>query len=271
VYCMQTSFCGVGPNVTKNGCNSFVKQMEIRMSFRVLRKSNKTGGLWRDPNFRTGDGIDFAKTGGWISCPMEEKHNRPSIRYFGPRYYYEDPSELVERGAQIYYAYPDILIHHKLRDRMQEAGLTGWQFNQAYVRFANDEVSEDFGEFWVSGFGGIAPPEMGNRLLWVCRGCGMRKYDNTIRFSELNHSIKWDGSDFFIVWPFPYYYFCSPKAQEVIKDDREDFELSEVEKVRIGKSYGDMPVPPYYSQSARDAIERYWAAAPVWPDCMDLR
>jgi hypothetical protein len=243
------------------------------MSFHVLKKSKRAsgksgGGLWRDPNFVTGDGIKFAESGGWITCPIEPKHNRPAIRYFGPRHYYESPSERVEKGLQIYYAYPDVLIHRKLRDAMQEAGLTGWLFNQAYVRFRSGEISEEFGELWVSGFGGIAPLEVGNELLWVCRGCGLRKYGNTFRFSELESNLEWDRSDFFIVWPLPYYYFCSKRVEDTIKEHCKYFEFLEIEKISIRGPYGDKPVPPYYSSRAREAIERYWAAAPVWPDCI---
>jgi len=173
---------------------------------------------------------------------------------------------------------------------LKEEGLTGWLMNPAIVAFADGSVSEDFGELWVNGFGGVAQPSTGHKLLWRCRGCGQCENQGAVDFmnraamtSQRGFFIeprggfdfgaavrqaRWDGSDFFIVWPCLGRPICTDSAKGVL----ERFHINELlfkkpEEMEPLPFCNDAPaVPPFYKPAARAEIEAYWAEAPVWPD-----
>lgn len=57
-------------------------------------------------------------------------------------------------------------------------------------------------ELVVTGWGGVAPPEFGLRLVESCPACDLKEYAIFMDPERLIDERQWDGSDFFRVWPF---------------------------------------------------------------------
>ena len=70
-------------------------------------------------------------------------------------------------------------------------------------------------ELLVTGWGGIAPESSGIREVDRCRACGHLLYSGIEEPRELIDIDKWDGSDFFIVWPLPRYRFVTARVAQV--------------------------------------------------------
>ncbi|WP_457796729.1 hypothetical protein [Methylocystis sp. S23] len=205
-------------------------------------------------------------------CPLDPNHGVLARRW-GPAMFREEPElegmSPLDR-SQDAFATPrsSFVFTRRVFEALEEAGLTGWTMNPATVSFADGTVSNDFGELWINGFGGVAQPSAGCKLLWRCRGCGQREYQDGIIRGEAVRQARWDGSDFFIVWPLVNYPICTDRAKDILERFRMDkiiFRKPEEDLAPIN-GYSDTAVPPYYKLEARAEIEAFWAKAPVWPD-----
>ena len=95
------------------------------------------------------------------------------------------------------------MILNELADKLSENGITGFRLRPATVRFRNGVVSNDYSEFIVTGWAGVARPESGVCLTFACPGCGYKKYSG---FDDATLAIDWDqwtGEDIFMLWPLP--------------------------------------------------------------------
>lgn len=218
--------------------------------------------LWDDENY-------LEK---WETCPLDPDHNGSATIRWGPARFREEPQDwepTLDRTLDAF-ATPrgSFVFTRRVFAAMEDARLTGWLMNPATVSFADGTVSTHYGELWVYGFGGIALPSTGCKLLWRCQGCGQREYQDGIIRGKAVRQARWDGSDFFIVWPLVKYPICTDRAKDVLERFRMDkivFRKPEEDVTPIS-GYGDTAVPPYYKPEARAEIEAYWAKAPVWPD-----
>ena len=91
-------------------------------------------------------------------------------------------------------------------------------------------------ELVVTGWGGMAPPESGIKLIERCEGCSHYVYSAWSNPQNLIDSSQWDGSDFFVVWPLPSHIFVTECVVRVIRDNR----LSGI----VLKPSGDLVFPP---------------------------
>ena len=85
---------------------------------------------------------------------------------------------------------------------------------------AADAAAVEIPNFWellITGWGGVALEESGVRLKRSCQACGMKLYNGITNASLLVDEKNWDGSDFFIVWPYPKYIFVTARVASFIK------------------------------------------------------
>jgi len=66
----------------------------------------------------------------------------------------------------------------------------------------------------------MAKPESGIRLdeSKSCAVCGSLQYTDLTDATQLIDESKWDGSDFFMVWPMPKFVFVTERVVNVIRE-----------------------------------------------------
>lgn len=93
-----------------------------------------------------------------------------------------------------------LLTDHVL-ELFRSAGFTGFRVKPVKAVFKRSkERPPRLWELVVTGWGGIAPPESGVRLLERCDACGLHYYSQWTKPDKLIDPAQWDGSDFFLVW-----------------------------------------------------------------------
>jgi hypothetical protein len=114
----------------------------------------------------------------------------------------------------------ECIVTERLKQVVEASGITGCQFKPVTVtwkREQNDGASA--GQLWElrpNGWGGLARPESGIRLLSECPSCGRLRYSMWRDSTKLIDESQWDGSDLFLVWPLPVYIFATDKFRAVM-------------------------------------------------------
>jgi len=92
-------------------------------------------------------------------------------------------------------------------------------FEAKPVRAVTKKSREPVSNLWelaITGWGGVAPAESGVvEVEGPCPTCGQRTYTPFTDPSKLIDRTRWDGSDIFVVWPFP----VSPFLTEALAKD----------------------------------------------------
>jgi hypothetical protein len=228
-----------------------------------------------------------------VLCSLAPEHRRGE-RIWAPAMFCEGPpSDLnppLDPEFDVYTTpHSSFVFSQRVFSALKEAGLTGWVMNPTTISFADGTVRGDFGELWVDGFGGVADSSSGCKLLWRCRACGLSEYQGAVDFMKRAELIKrsgvfvearggfdfgqaikqarWDGSDFFIIWPLMNFPICTDRAKVVMEQFRiDEIVFRKPEEIQPLEFYGDTAIPPFFKPEARAEIEAYWAKAPVWPD-----
>jgi hypothetical protein len=97
--------------------------------------------------------------------------------------------------------FPRCLVHSSFAADMRSQGFTGFRLRPATVRFRDGFLSRDYKRLEVTGWGGLAHPSSGIRLVRSCTGCDLREYSGLKNPKRLVDVKQWAGDDFFIVWP----------------------------------------------------------------------
>ena len=116
----------------------------------------------------------------------------------------------------------ECLIQDRVLKLFKDNGFTGYQVKPVNARF-NARTVEEPSRLWeivVTGWAGVAPEESGVRLLENCPSCGYMKYKGLNDASLLIKEDQWDGSDFFMVWPYPRFIFVTNRVAELVKDHK---------------------------------------------------
>jgi hypothetical protein len=111
--------------------------------------------------------------------------------------------------------YSDCLVTDEFREAVIEDGLRGAQFRPARSAKPGD-VS--LWELRAGGWGGTAPPSSGIRIVDRCATCGLLEYSCWEDGSRIIDWRKWDGSDFFMIWPLPMYLFVSDRVGVLLSE-----------------------------------------------------
>jgi hypothetical protein len=115
--------------------------------------------------------------------------------------------------------YSECLVQESVLQLFEENGFTGYGTRPVQARFRrHPELSPPkLWELRITGWGGIAPPESGVRLVESCDGCGLLRYSVPRYPERIVDRSQWDGSDFFFVWPMPLYFLVRERVAECIR------------------------------------------------------
>jgi hypothetical protein len=117
--------------------------------------------------------------------------------------------------------YLDPLISPKTLRLLRDEGVTGFETRPIKVVFPDDIELTPPGlhQLLVTGWGGFAAPAAGVRLVHACSTCGRRQYEIADP-SRLINPAAWDGSDLFVVWPAPQYFFASDRLAGILRREQ---------------------------------------------------
>ena len=112
----------------------------------------------------------------------------------------------------------DIVIEKDIVDGLQKAKLSGVTFQPVQLYTTTETpIGRQAFELTVTGWGGMARPESGIRVVEECRYCKRRVYSGFTDPSQLFSPEAWDGSDLFIIWPMPKFTFITKRVADFIK------------------------------------------------------
>jgi hypothetical protein len=121
------------------------------------------------------------------------------------------------RNESLIFTFTDVLIHSRLADQLTQRGMNGFRTKPASVRFRDGTVSREYCEFLVTGWGGVANPESGVRLIQECPACLVREFSLIEDIDRLIDWGQWSGDDFFFVYPIPHI-LITQRAANVLTD-----------------------------------------------------
>jgi len=102
--------------------------------------------------------------------------------------------------------------------------VTGFTVRPVKVESRDDNARKPAPDLWelaIMGWGGVAPRDSGISLdpVQSCTACGLLIYTRFSRADRLIDHASLDGSDVFIVWPMPRYYFVTDKVKDIIASE----------------------------------------------------
>ena len=197
--------------------------------FWELRKPESTRKLaeWVD------DAIETEK----VVCPIIPGHRRGGKRM-------SDLSVKLPRGVVqdfVWTWYSECLIQDHVLELFRRESFTGFDVKPVKARFKTSAVAPPrLWELVVTGWSGLARLESGIRRTYFCEACKHAKYSEISDAERLIDESRWDGSDFFIVWPMPRFVFVTDRVANCIRGHRlSGTMLSEVRELNgIGKEDG---------------------------------
>lgn len=172
-----------------------------------------------EPSLRFDDQLEYAGGMGMdtVLCPlnaglpsqhtMRQRWQRP-LRIVAP----------VQRMTDFEWTvYHDILIEKDILEALQSAKFTGVKFRSVELYTTTDTpIGRRVFELQVAGWGGMAPPESGIRVIKECSHCKRRIYSGYSNADRIFSPEAWDGSDFFLIWPIPRYTFVTKRVADFI-------------------------------------------------------
>ncbi|MFB3883452.1 MAG: double-CXXCG motif protein [Armatimonadota bacterium] len=184
-----------------------------------------------------------------VVCPITRQHNR--VRELGRgnlRVVYASG-----KVPHIFWPYLSggFLVQEGVLRRFRDAALTGFEAKPvAEVRMPRLQSAglrvPDLWEIVVTGWGGEAADESGVRMTYYCPGCGHVRYSVPDNPAELVDETKWDGSDFFRVYPFSLYVFVTERVAQLVRKERwRGVRLVRPQDLEFpGNSLTPLPPPP---------------------------
>jgi uncharacterized protein CXXCG len=151
-----------------------------------------------------------------VVCPANKGHQRGGKRLMDLSVVL--PGKDVEDFVWTWYG--DFLIQDHVLSFLKEQRFTGFEVKPVRARFKKKSVEPPpkLWELVVTGWGGMAPPESGIEMTYHCEACGLTRYSGLSNPDNLIDERRWDGSDFFIVWPLPGFIFVTDRVANAIKD-----------------------------------------------------
>ena len=140
-------------------------------------------------------------------CPSSPEH-KASRRRIGPLHHFVKHDK---RDEQIIWGL-GVAIHERVIEQFQREGFTGFRTKPAKVTFRDGETSDEYLEFIVTGWAGVASSQSGVQVVATCPGCKWKNYSAIDDFEKVIDWDQWTGEDFFIVWPFSGHRFCTERT-----------------------------------------------------------
>lgn len=150
---------------------------------------------------------------------------------------------------------PECIIQDHVLKIFQKEKLTGFEVKPVNARYKdNKKKAPNLWELVITGWGGVAPEESGIKFLdsEKCEVCGKIKYSAPTDFLKIFSLSQWDGSDFFIIWPLPKFYFVTERVLKVLqKYNLSDFSLLRLEEYNFSSKKISPGRLHYYMPDAR--------------------
>lgn len=176
--------------------------------------------FWLAPAVRFEDQLPYASTMHLETtlCPRNPKHAAKS-RWPRPLKVIGAVNAMTDFEWTVY---GDVLVSNEIANAIRQAGLSGVEF-QSVELFTTTEtpIGRDAFEMRVEGWGGIARPDSGVRVVEQCPFCNRRVFSEYTSPEKLFDIECWDGSDFFVIWPLPRYIMVTGSVRSHIL--REDY------------------------------------------------
>ena len=150
-----------------------------------------------------------------MTCPEDPATLRVGARIAGSTVR-ADP-----RALKGFAWYLEPFISPKTLHLLRDEDVTGFETRPVKVVFPDDVelTPPELHELLVTGWGGFAAPAAGVRLVHACSTCGLRQYEIADP-SRLIDPTAWDGSDLFLVWPAPQYFFASDRLAGILRREQ---------------------------------------------------
>jgi hypothetical protein len=171
----------------------------------LLRASDESVPLTWNP------GVSFEP----IVCPVDPGHQRGGRRV-GPLNVDYPGASLKHDIVRTWYS--EYLISDRLARSLHRWGATGYKTNPVVITSRQSKPRQDYRELVVTGWGGVARPEAGVRLLESCPACGQLYYSGVQSWHDLIDWSAWDGSDLFMVWPLPRYILVVERVATLLSE-----------------------------------------------------
>jgi hypothetical protein len=117
--------------------------------------------------------------------------------------------------------YTECLVRDRTLELLRRHEFSGFEVKPVTARFEKSvQRPPTLWELRLTGWAGMAKPESGIRLdeSASCKVCGKLRYTGLTNAEQLIDESKWDGSDFFIVWPLPKFVFATERVVNVIRE-----------------------------------------------------
>lgn len=112
----------------------------------------------------------------------------------------------------------ECLIQDYVLQVFRKKGFTGFDVNPVTARFKTGLGHPPrLWELVVTGWAGLAPPESGIRLTEYCPGCRFAHYSGLMDADRLIDPARWDGADFFTVWPMASFILVTDRVAACIQ------------------------------------------------------
>ena len=118
--------------------------------------------------------------------------------------------------------YSECMIQESVLKMFRKEGFTGFEVKPVKVRFKRKteiELPKLF-EIVVTGWGGMGSAQSGLKLSYKCPTCNHMEFKGVKNFANIIDKNQWDGSDFFMVWPFPRFKFVTARVADFIRKNK---------------------------------------------------
>lgn len=180
--------------------------------FWILHSSQKRLARWDEDNI-------------WEKTDYRDRltgHHKRKFTWFGGPASRLGELRVLLRSKRIpdfVWTIPDCLIQDRTLDMLRNQGFTGFEARPTRVRWDKNWLSDTTGdegiprlwELLVMGWGGMARPESG-----VLPIPDTDRWEGRPDWSRIIDWNSWDGSDFFLVWPFGFTRLVSDRVAAFI-------------------------------------------------------
>jgi hypothetical protein len=150
-------------------------------------------------------------------CPVTDRHHGRAKRTSDLRVI-ADPRALKDFT---WTWYTELLISPKVLGVFEKHHVTGFDVRPVVAQYPKPIKARppDLYEVIVTGWAGLPSPEAKLIVTRSCGACGDTHYSIGEPGKILDPGA-WDGSDLFIVWPFPRHPFASERLASIIRQEK---------------------------------------------------
>jgi hypothetical protein len=154
------------------------------------------------------------------------------------------------------------LISDHVLNLFRDESITGFEVHRADPRLMFPHEPKD-AIYWlltVTGWGGMARAESGITRLRDSAGLDRLVYSRCTNPGEIIDANQWDGSDFFLVWPLPNYWWVTSKVATLLnKHKLKRFRIVPPQELTFGIESGEIGFSPgrlrqYFSEERAKQI-----------------